>query len=81
MMAGSRRRGWCFGAPQGSLLDLFRYGWDFATPQPFLTGADFSFVAQIGDEGVQVAKERSIIEEVAYRDTLNRPGKSGGSKL
>jgi DNA modification methylase len=39
---------------------------------PFLTGADFSFVAQIGDQGIQVAKEQSIIEEVAYRDTWGR---------
>lgn len=34
---------------------------------PFATGADFNFTTEIGDEAV--AKEQSIIEEKAYRDT------------
>ena len=39
---------------------------------PFATGADFSFTAQIGDSDLEVAKEQSIIEEKAYRDTWGR---------
>lgn len=36
---------------------------------PFATGADFSFKTTIGDTGVQVGKEASIIEQKAYHDT------------
>lgn len=36
---------------------------------PFATGADFSFNAEIGDSGIEVEKEQSVIEEKAYRDT------------
>ena len=37
---------------------------------PFDTGADFSFRTQVGDE--EIAKEPSILEHVAYRDTWGR---------
>lgn len=39
---------------------------------PFATGADFSFTAEIGEGGIEVTKEQSIIEEKAYRDTWGR---------
>jgi DNA modification methylase len=39
---------------------------------PFATGADFSFKAPIGEEGEEVDKEPSILEEKAYRDTWGR---------
>lgn len=39
---------------------------------PFATGADFSFTAPIGDGGLEISKEQSIIEEKAYRDTWGR---------
>jgi len=39
---------------------------------PFATGADFNFTTEIGDGDLQVAKEQSIIEEKAYRDTWGR---------
>jgi adenine-specific DNA-methyltransferase len=39
---------------------------------PFATGADFSFTAQVGEKGVEIEKEQSIIEEKAYRDTWGR---------
>lgn len=39
---------------------------------PFLTGADFSFSVEIGDDRIDVAKEQSLIEEKAYRDTWGR---------
>jgi DNA modification methylase len=39
---------------------------------PFATGADFSFRAPIGEEGEEVEKEPSILEEKAYRDTWGR---------
>jgi len=41
---------------------------------PFATGADFSVKAGIGAEGLEVEKEQSAIEEVAYRDTWGRYG-------
>ena len=34
---------------------------------PFATGADFSFITEIGDTDLQVIKEQSAIEEKAYR--------------
>lgn len=34
---------------------------------PFAIGADFSFTARVGE--VDVVKEQSLIEEIAYRDT------------
>src|SRR5579859_238096 len=36
---------------------------------PFATGADFSFQAHVGERELEVAKEQSLIEEKAYRDT------------
>ncbi|MGA9041351.1 MAG: DNA methyltransferase [Terriglobales bacterium] len=36
---------------------------------PFLTGADFSHVAPIGEAGLTVDKPASLIEEKVYRDT------------
>jgi len=39
---------------------------------PFATGADFSFTTEIGDRGLEVTKEQSIIEEKAYRDTWGK---------
>lgn len=36
---------------------------------PFATGADFSITAPIGDQGDEVFKEASLLEEKAYRDT------------
>lgn len=39
---------------------------------PFASGADFSFEIEIGDEELRVAKDQSLIEEKAYRDTWGR---------
>lgn len=39
---------------------------------PFATGIDFSFAAEIGEGGLEVTKEQSIIEEKAYRDTWGK---------
>jgi adenine-specific DNA-methyltransferase len=36
---------------------------------PFATGADFSFIAEIGDGVASLTKAQSLIEEKAYRDT------------
>lgn len=36
---------------------------------PFAVGADFTFITELGDHGVKVSKEQSVIEEKAYRDT------------
>lgn len=36
---------------------------------PFATGADFRLKVQIGEEGEEIEKEHSILEEKAYRDT------------
>ena len=36
---------------------------------PFATGADFRFIAQIGERDLELTKEQSIIEEKVYRDT------------
>lgn len=36
---------------------------------PFATGTDFSFKAEVGDKGIQLKKEQSVIEEKAYNDT------------
>ncbi len=36
---------------------------------PFATGSDFSFTAQIGESGVELNKEQTLIEEKVYRDT------------
>lgn len=36
---------------------------------PFAVGADFSLKVPVGDAGLSVVKEQSVIEEKAYRDT------------
>jgi DNA modification methylase len=54
----------------GSLLDNFAGKIDLIyIDPPFATGADFSFVAEIGERGVRLDKEQSVLEEKAYRDT------------
>lgn len=53
-----------------SLLDQFAGKIDLIyIDPPFATGADFSLTVDIGDSGVEVFKEQSLIEEKAYRDT------------
>lgn len=39
---------------------------------PFATGADFRFTTTVGEAGLELSKEQSIIEEKAYRDTWGR---------
>ena len=39
---------------------------------PFATGADFKFKIQVGEEAEQIAKEHSVLEEKAYRDTWRK---------
>lgn len=39
---------------------------------PFATGGDFVIRAEVGDDGGEVAKAQSSIEEKAYRDTWGR---------
>lgn len=52
----------------GSLLEKFAGKIDLIyIDPPFATGADFSFEAELGDS--VVVKERSSLEEKAYRDT------------
>jgi hypothetical protein len=54
----------------GSLLEKFAGKVDLIyIDPPFATGADFSFTAEIGEKGLRVDKEQSVIEEKAYRDT------------
>ncbi|MGQ9588621.1 MAG: site-specific DNA-methyltransferase, partial [Thermoplasmata archaeon] len=54
----------------GSLLQKFAGKIDLIyIDPPFATGADFSFTAPIGEDGEEVFKEQSLIEEKAYRDT------------
>jgi DNA modification methylase len=56
-----------------SLLDRFAGSVNLVyIDPPFATGADFDFVAEIGDGGATTPKEQSIIEETAYRDTWGR---------
>src|SRR5260370_18815726 len=53
----------------GSLLEKFAGKIDLIyIDPPFATGTDFSFTTQIGDEDLEVTKERSALEEKAYRD-------------
>lgn len=57
----------------GSLLEKFAGKIDLIyIDPPFATGADFSFKAEVGDSGEEIYKERSVIEEKAYRDTWGR---------
>lgn len=54
----------------GALLAKFAGSVDLIyVDPPFATGADFSHIAPIGEGGVTVEKEASVIEEKAYRDT------------
>ena len=54
----------------GSLLEKFAGKIDIIyIDPPFATGADFSFITEIGEGGLEVEKEQSVIEEKAYRDT------------
>ena len=55
---------------EGTLLDEFggRIDLIYIDP-PFSTGADFSFKTAIGDGGLSIAKEPSLLEQKAYRDT------------
>ena len=54
----------------GSLLEKFAGKIDLIyIDPPFATGADFSFTTPIGEEGDELFKEQSVIEEKAYRDT------------
>jgi adenine-specific DNA-methyltransferase len=56
-----------------SLLEKFagRFDLIYIDP-PFATGADFSFVAPIGDHGLTIEKAASLLEEKAYRDTWGK---------
>ena len=57
----------------GSLLEKFAGKIDLIyIDPPFATGADFSFISQIGEHGAEVVKDASAIEEKAYRDTWGR---------
>jgi adenine-specific DNA-methyltransferase len=54
----------------GSLLEKFAGKIDLIyIDPPFATGSDFSFTTEIGEEGFELGKEQSLIEEKAYRDT------------
>ena len=53
-----------------SLLDEFAGKIDLIyIDPPFATGADFSFKAPVGEKDETIPKERSLLEEKAYRDT------------
>lgn len=53
-----------------SLLDQFAGKIDLIyIDPPFATGADFSFLAEVGEDGGEIFKEQSLVEEKAYRDT------------
>jgi adenine-specific DNA-methyltransferase len=59
----------------GSLLEKFAGKIDLIyIDPPFATGLDFSFTAEIGESGEEIAKEQSAIEEKAYRDTWGANG-------
>jgi adenine-specific DNA-methyltransferase len=54
----------------GSLLEKFAGKVDLIyIDPPFATGSDFGFTTEIGEEGLELGKEQSLIEEKAYRDT------------
>ena len=57
----------------GSLLEKFAGKIDLIyIDPPFATGADFSFITQVGDSELELVKEQSAIEEKAYRDTWGK---------
>ncbi|MER3414378.1 MAG: hypothetical protein C4341_09165, partial [Armatimonadota bacterium] len=52
-----------------SLLEQFRGKIDLIyIDPPFDVGADFTMQVQLGEEGDELLKEHSVLEEVAYRD-------------
>jgi len=54
----------------GSLLEKFAGKIDLIyIDPPFATGMDFSFTTSVGESGEAIAKEQSVLEEKAYRDT------------
>lgn len=54
----------------GSLLERFAGKIDLVyVDPPFKTGDDFSLEVEVGDGDFELSKERSILEEKAYRDT------------
>jgi len=54
----------------GSLLEKFTGKIDLIyIDPPFATGADFSFMTEIGEKELEIEKEQSAIKEKAYRDT------------
>lgn len=54
----------------GALLEKFAGKIDLIyIDPPFATGADFSYVAEVGERGLEIEKSQSLIEEKAYRDT------------
>ena len=54
----------------GSLLEKFAGKIDLIyIDPPFATGADFSFMTEVGDGDVRFGKRASMLEEKAYRDT------------
>ena len=56
-----------------ALLEQFRGKIDLIyIDPPFAVGADFTVQVQLGDEGDEVLKEHSVLEEVAYRDTWGK---------
>lgn len=66
----------------GSLLEKFAGKIDLIyIDPPFATGADFSFTADVGERGLEIAKEQSVIEEKAYRDTWGERGEKYSSWL
>jgi len=57
----------------GALLEKFSGKIDLIyIDPPFATGTDFSFRTEVGDEGLELTKEQSVLEEKAYRDTWGR---------
>lgn len=57
----------------GSLLENFAGKIDLIyIDPPFATGADFSVNAEIGEGGIEISKEHSVIEEKIYRDTWGK---------
>ncbi len=57
----------------GSLLEKFAGKIDLVyIDPPFATGADFSLKTKVGESGLELRKEQSLLEEKAYRDTWAR---------
>ena len=56
----------------GSLLEKFAGKIDLIYIDPPLPRGGFSFVTEIGERGLEIEKEQSLLEEKAYRDTWGR---------